>query len=313
MPVNGPDFSIPVPQNGYAWWYVDALSDDGLHGLTMIAFIGSVFSPYYAWARRQGRGDPANYCSLNLALYGRGGKRWAMTERGRESLSRDETHLAIGPSALNWTGSELQIDVQETTVPIPSRLRGRIRVHSGPVNQRIFTLRENGAHHWRPVMPLARVDVDFGDGGVKWSGSGYFDHNTGAEALEDGFKSWTWCRSADATKTTVFYDLTGRGGTCSDLALHIHKNGDIATAEPPPAQRLRTTNWGIRRSTRSETASPPRVVETLEDTPFYARSVVSASIEGTATTMVHESLNLDRFAAPWVQVLLPFKMPRRTF
>ena len=36
-------------RDGYVWWYVDALSDDGRHGLTLIAFIGSVFSPYYAW------------------------------------------------------------------------------------------------------------------------------------------------------------------------------------------------------------------------------------------------------------------------
>ena len=51
-------FDEPVAPNGYAWWYVDALSDDGRHGLTVIAFIGSVFSPYYAWARRRGRADP---------------------------------------------------------------------------------------------------------------------------------------------------------------------------------------------------------------------------------------------------------------
>ena len=31
------------------------MSDDGQHGLTIIAFLGSVFSPYYAWS---GRGDP---------------------------------------------------------------------------------------------------------------------------------------------------------------------------------------------------------------------------------------------------------------
>ena len=54
MPVAGPDFSLAVATNGYAWWYVDALSDDGQHGLTIIAFIGSVFSPYYARARRLG-------------------------------------------------------------------------------------------------------------------------------------------------------------------------------------------------------------------------------------------------------------------
>ncbi len=51
----GPRFDAPVPAGGYAWWYVDALSDDGAHGLTIIAFIGSVFSPFYAWSRRGGR------------------------------------------------------------------------------------------------------------------------------------------------------------------------------------------------------------------------------------------------------------------
>ncbi len=71
-----------VPHGGYAWWYLDALSDDGAHGLTIIAFIGSVFSPYYAWARRHGPADPANHCALNVALYGPRGKRWCMTERG---------------------------------------------------------------------------------------------------------------------------------------------------------------------------------------------------------------------------------------
>ena len=35
--------SRPVAMAG---WYVDAISDDGRHGLTIIAFIGSVFSPY---------------------------------------------------------------------------------------------------------------------------------------------------------------------------------------------------------------------------------------------------------------------------
>ena len=44
-----------VAPGGYRWWYIDAVSDDGLHGLTLIAFVGSVFSPYYAWS---GRADP---------------------------------------------------------------------------------------------------------------------------------------------------------------------------------------------------------------------------------------------------------------
>ena len=49
-------FDTPVAPGGYAWWYIDALSDDGRCGLTIIAFIGSVFSPYYALARRRAPG-----------------------------------------------------------------------------------------------------------------------------------------------------------------------------------------------------------------------------------------------------------------
>ncbi len=44
---------VEVARRGYAWWYIDAVSDCGSHALTIIAFVGSVFSPYYAWARRK--------------------------------------------------------------------------------------------------------------------------------------------------------------------------------------------------------------------------------------------------------------------
>ena len=85
----GPDFAVPLPTNGYAWWYVDALSDCGRHGLTMIAMLGCVFSPWYAWARAGGRRqvDPLEHSALNLALYGAAGHRWTLTERGAGTCS----------------------------------------------------------------------------------------------------------------------------------------------------------------------------------------------------------------------------------
>ena len=97
---DGLRFDCPVPDGGYVWWYIDALSDDGEHGLTLIAFIGSVFSPYYASARRRGRSDPMNHCALNVALYGPRASRWAMTERGGARVAREASALGIGPSAL---------------------------------------------------------------------------------------------------------------------------------------------------------------------------------------------------------------------
>ena len=49
-----PEFDWPVPPGGYCWWYVDATSDCGQFALTVIAFVGSVFSPYYHWVVPQG-------------------------------------------------------------------------------------------------------------------------------------------------------------------------------------------------------------------------------------------------------------------
>ena len=50
---------------------------------------------------------------------------------------------------------------------------------------------------------------------------------------------------------------------------------------------------------------------TLEDTPFYNRSLVAAHWQGQPVLAMHESLDLGRFTQPIVQAMLPFRMPRR--
>ena len=65
----GPNFTVGVPPGGYGWWYVDGISADGTRALSVIGFVGSVFSPWYHWS---GRGDPANHCCLNVVLAGAG-------------------------------------------------------------------------------------------------------------------------------------------------------------------------------------------------------------------------------------------------
>ena len=54
----GVPFDRPVTQGGYLWWYLDGLSDDGQWAITLIAFVGTVFSPAYFRARaRSGGGE----------------------------------------------------------------------------------------------------------------------------------------------------------------------------------------------------------------------------------------------------------------
>jgi carotenoid 1,2-hydratase len=307
-----PDFDRPVPAGGYAWWYVDAQSDDGRHGLTIIAFVGSVFSPYYWRAVRRGGGDPHDHCALNVALYGAGGKRWALTERGRAGVSRSATMFAVGPSALAWDRNVLTIKIDEVTVPWPSPLRGTVRLTPSALTGASFALDAGGLHHWRPLAPCARVDVDLRSPALRWQGPGYLDSNTGAAPLADAFSAWHWSRASRDAGTTVLYDIGRCDGTAVTIARHFDRLGNERAFTSPPLAALPSTRWKVARATRCDAGALPRALATLEDAPFYARSVVETTIEGESMQAMHESLALDRFQAAWVRALLPFRMPRRT-
>ena len=301
-------FDRPVPLDGYVWWYVDALSDDGQHGLTIIAFIGSVFSPYYAWARRRGPADPLNHCALNVVLYGRRGKRWALTERGRRQVRRGPDALRIGPSGLAWDGEMLSIEIDEVTAPIPSRLRGVVRVRPSAIESRVRALDAAGRHRWLPIAPCARAEVALEVPALRWSGPAYLDTNEGDRPLEDDFVRWNWCRAPLRDGAAVLYEVSRRDGGSLSLAMRYAGAGGVEDIAPPAPHRLTGTRWGVERATRADAA--PAVLRTLEDAPFYARSVLATRLLGQDLTAMHESLSLDRFRAPWVQVMLPFRIPR---
>ena len=304
---------------GYAWWYLDALSDDGRHGLVVIAFIGSVFSPYYAWARSRqaGLADAQQHVAINVALYTPGGgrgARWAMTERGAAALQRSAHTLAIGPSALRWDGSVLDITLDERCVPLPRRLRGRLRLHpQAPGAPAPLQLDSAGLHHWWPIAPCARIEVDLAEPGWRWQGPAYLDSNRGSAPLEHSFASWQWARATlDAQRSAVAYDAVHLDGSHRQIALQFSAQDGCQPVAAPPLQALPPTAvFRVPRSQRSDAGQPPRVLATLEDTPFYNRSLVAAHWGGQPVVALHESLQLGRFTRPIVQAMLPFRMPRR--
>jgi carotenoid 1,2-hydratase len=304
---------VSVPPGGYAWWYVDALSEDGRHGLSIIAFIGSVFSPYYAVARRRGPADPLNHCALNVALYGPGARRWTMTERGRRHVVLTADRFVIGPSALHWDGATLTITIDEIgmPLPVPRRVRGTIRVTPHALTGQVVTLNAQDGHRWRPIAPLSTVEVDLSEPGLRWRGPGYLDMNQGDAPIAEGFRDWHWSRGPTKDGAAVLYGGRRRDGSAFDLGWRFDGQGHATPLAPPPAARLPRSGWRIARATRSDAGAPAELVETLEDTPFYARSLVRTTLAGEIVTAMHESLSLDRFANPVVQAMLPFRMPRR--
>jgi carotenoid 1,2-hydratase len=235
-----------------------------------------------------------------------------MTERGARRVERSETALRIGPSALRWDGTTLTLDIEEVGAPLPRRIVGRIRVHADAWLADSIPLDAAARHMWRPIAPCARVEVAMTHPASRWQGSGYLDMNHGTSGLEHDFARWHWSRArTGAGSATVLYDVTRRDGSAVSLALRFRPDGSAAgPIEPPPLRALPRSAWRVARSTRADDGAAA-VRATLEDGPFYARSLLDVAIGGERVAAVHESLDLDRFASPWVQAMLPFRMPRR--
>jgi len=306
-----PCFNQHVPSGGYLWWYVDALSDCGQYGFTIIAFVGSVFSPYYAWARRGNASpDPDHFCSLNVALYSRHANRWAMTERGASHCERSAHTFNIGPSQLHWDGQALRIDMDEICVPVPRSIKGSVRIYPEHLFNFGVNLEPECKHTWGPIAPSARVEVHLQHPAQQWKGHAYFDSNEGDEPIDRPFKEWDWSRSRMANgDTAVLYDLQLKNGDNPVLAYRFNRRGEVSLFEPPSPVALHRSKWWLARRMRSD--GSVRVKQQLEDTPFYQRAVLESTLLGEQVESFHETLHTPRLVSPVVQAMLPWRMPRR--
>ena len=289
------------------------MSDDGRCGLSIIAFVGSVFSPYYAWARARngGAADAENFCAINVALYGASGRRWTMTERGRSHMQRSRDTFTVGPSQLHWNGSSLVIDIDEINVPLPVRVRGRVTVTPQGLCRFVTGLDAAARHRWGPIGPCSRVSVDMAQPAARWSGHAYLDSNEGDEPVDRAFKTWDWSRTVTGKgDTVVVYDVRPLQGPDRVIARRFDAQGQATPVAAPPRQPVPRSRWFIPRSMHSDAGVAPVVHSTLEDTPFYVRSILRSSLEGEAVTSVHETLDAQRVASLPVRLMLPWRMPR---
>jgi carotenoid 1,2-hydratase len=245
-------------------------------------------------------------------LYGAAGRRWTMTERGKRHVQRSSAEFVVGPSRLHWDGSSLLISLDEVGVPIPRRVRGTVRVWPQALSNFVTTLDAAGRHRWGPIAPCARVEVDLQAPQVRWAGHAYLDSNEGDEPIERPFKTWDWSRSllADGS-TAVIYDVRPRHGPDRVIAQRFAADGSDTAFEPPPRQLLPRTGWRVARQMRTDPGIPVQVEQTLEDTPFYTRSLLRSGLFGQNVTSVHESLDVPRLESLPVRFMLPWRMPRR--
>jgi carotenoid 1,2-hydratase len=289
------------------------MSDDGQFGLSLIAFVGSVFSPYYAKAIRSGaQPNPLDHCALNVALYMPKTKYWAMTERPAQSVKRNQESFTIGPSSLHWDGQALHIDINEMSVPFFRRIQGRISVYPNLLFNFSTPLDENGLHFWGPIAPSSRVVVNLKHPNQSWTGHAYLDSNEGVEPIHQAFREWDWSRSHMMDNScAVIYDCQLQNGADKLLALKFRSDGQIENFQAPDQVSLSKTGWKMDRRLRCE--QNIHSVQQLEDTPFYQRAMIQNTLMGERVVSFHETLNAERFNSRWVQALLPWRMPRLNY
>jgi carotenoid 1,2-hydratase len=281
----------------------------------VIAFIGSVFSPYYHWS---GRKNPLNHVAFNVALYGPRGHAWAMTERGTRHLRRERRALEIGGSSICFDGSELVLAFDEVFLPWPGqrwwpeRMQGEIRLTPSILADQAYRLDPSGRHVWQPVVPQGRVTVSsemLPNGG--WSGQGYHDMNYGSRPLEMDFEGWDWARGAtEDGRAILVYDAVLADKSRNRFGL-LYAEDEVREIELPARQRLVRGFWGVGWGVACDEAADANLCGVYEDSPFYRRSLVKTEIAGERLVMMHETLDCRRLANPLVRLMLPFRMPRR--
>ena len=227
-------------------------------------------------------------------------------------MQRTEREFVIGPSRVHWDGAALVVDIDERCAPIPRALRGRVRVVPPALCRFVAPLDAAGRHRWGPIAPCARIEVDLQQPALRWQGHAYLDSNEGDEPVERAFDDWDWSRATMANgDTTVIYDVRPLQGPARVIAQRFRPDGGHEAFAAPPRYPLPTSGWRIARQVRGEAEAAPRLMRTLEDTPFYVRSQIASRLLGEDVVSIHETLDVPRVASLPVRLMLPWRMPRR--
>jgi hypothetical protein len=113
------------------------------------------------WARWRGRGR----CRAPLRAQRRAVRpRRAPLDhdraRPRPAVRAARASFASARAACTGTAPALQIDIDEVCMPLPQRVRGRVRVFPQGLSHLRRAAGCGGRHRWGPIAPCARVEVD---------------------------------------------------------------------------------------------------------------------------------------------------------
>ncbi len=307
-----PPFNVRIDKNGYAWWYIDVVSDDGMHGIVVIVFVGAVFSPFYARERRMAPysgADPREHCAVNVSIYGPH-RRWVYSEEPYAACTT--TTFTTKSARVERGHHEVQVEFEDLSAPLGLPCKGSVALAatSPPASLGRVDLGD-GVHHWWPVHMNARAQVRLESPRACFDGVAYHDCNAGSCPLEQSFSGWSWERRASSRGAEVLYDTQLIDGSEHQRGWLFSHDGQVEKLIRHTRRRFTRSRWGLERATFAERSADVRLVKTYEDTPFYTRSLLTVdNANGERSHAVHERLDLRRFRKQWVQFLAQFRMRR---
>ncbi len=208
---------------GYEWWYFDALSDDGKDGLVIIFLDNFIFSPSYNsyTSKNKNNGNaPQRFPAIAFIYYKNGKPIYrAINEYKQDEFyaSTDFPECRIGKnsfrleSAPYGSGYMLSINVK---LPKKRILRAKLEwlsIESDLMKPKIS--QSNSSHFWNLVSPRSDVTGWINiinrkgkrDAKIHFRGSGYHDHNYDSRWLPDTLEDWQWGRAHFPDATAVYY------------------------------------------------------------------------------------------------------------
>lgn len=250
------DFQNPGSQE---WWYFDALSDDGLHGLVVVFYAALPFDPDYgrealAYLRNptRKRPHPRDYCAIGISWYHQG-KTAAYALNG---YRRDLFRHSSSPFQVCIDGNELaREDAQyRLRIETPASI-GHALVEADltfrPVPTTVPLERNLGTkdrpHHWIVASSDCRVSgtVRVRRGGrgeiiraVAFQGRGYHDHNAGVDEISLAMKRWHWGRVHAGADTHVYYHAIPWTGPTHSLWITLRDGAATRIIDPANVTEL---------------------------------------------------------------------------
>ncbi|KAF4332253.1 hydroxyneurosporene synthase [Fusarium beomiforme] len=205
---------FPINATTFDWWYFDAVSDDGLHALTVIFFTSSFVGFSFDL---ESTIDPLNV----YVFYNNGGDGFSFPIASTSVTIKLDGDGASG----DWTGSGISFkgapDLSTYSVTFEKTLLN-------PSVEGTFTLKSRGPGHyvcgpleggqpervlphvgWVNVMPAAdaAVDVTIWGEKIKFTGNGYHDKNWGDAPFLTSLNGWYWGHATFGDYNIVFFDM----------------------------------------------------------------------------------------------------------